>query len=310
MSHNSSVAVVGAGVIGLSWAALFAAKGHEVNVYDVRPDLEEQLQRQLPVFIDQVPGMTGNAQRVMDRVTIKTDLAQAVKTAQVIQESGPEQLTFKQDIWAQIEAAAPGDALLLSSSSGIVASLQAKKMTAPTRVIIGHPFNPPHILPLVEISADTATPQALINRVIDFYKMLDKTPIQIHKEVAGFVANRLQISLLLEAIRLVNDGVVSMKEMDDIVTASLGIRWASIGPLKAFHLGGGQGGLRNILTHIGVGLARAVGQPDALTEQDIGKIADQAEKTYPISRFSDYQARRDHSQAVIIADHLTHPVDA
>ena len=260
------VAVVGAGTIGLSWAALFAAHGHPVRVVDPRTDLEHAIQDSLSCYLPQV-SVQGNGDRRIAPVRVTSTVAEAVSDVLFVQESGPEQLEFKERIFAQIEESAPLDAMLVSSSSGIVASLQSKAMRQPQRLIIGHPFNPPHVLPLVEISADVTTAQTSIDRVLEFYRSLGKVPVQLHKEVPGFVANRLQIVLILEALRLVQEGVVSANELDVIMENSLGIRWASIGPILAFHLGGGSGGLRHILNHIGVGLAEAVGQ--TLTSETI-----------------------------------------
>ena len=304
---EKAVAVIGAGVIGLSWAALFAAKGHTVNVYDPRADLAEQLAAKLPVFIPQVPGIAEDVAVIMARVTPVAELAEAVKDALLVQESGPEKVEFKQNLWAEVEPLVAAETLLLSSSSGIIASEQGARMKAPQRIIIGHPFNPPHILPLVEISADPATPASLIALAMDFYRTLGKEPVQLHKQVPGFVANRLQMALVAEAIRLIDDGVVSIEELDKIVTASIGIRWASIGPMKAFHLGGGDGGLEYLLSHIGVGLATAIGQQDALTGERIQRIGAEAERAYPHAQFAHYQQARDRRQALIIADHQAHP---
>lgn len=297
---GESVAVVGAGVIGLSWATLFAARGFSVSVADPRDDLAEVLPSTVRAWLPQVPGFDGDVEEAARRVSIAESVADAVVAAVAVQEAGPERVDFKRSLWAQIEEEAPEGALLLSSSSGIVASAQAADMRHPDRLVIGHPFNPPHVLPLVEVSAAPGTPQTRIDEAMAFYRTLRKHPVQLHRESAGFVANRLQIVLVLEAIRLVRAGVVSVEELDDIVTSSLGIRWASVGPLLAFHLGGGEGGLGHILTHIGKGLAEDVGQH--LGDDEIATVAAAAEAAYPISRFPEYREARDRLQAAIIAD--------
>jgi ketoreductase RED1 len=298
------VAVIGAGTIGLSWAALYAARGHPVRVVDPRGDLGKAIHDSLPNFLSQVAPLNDHNSQVAP-VSVSSTVAEAVDGVVAVQESGPEQAEFKQSVFALIEESAPSNALLLSSSSGIVASVQSKEMREPRRLVIGHPFNPPHILPLVEVSADVTTDQALIDRVLSFYRGLGKVPVQLHKEVPGFVANRLQIALLLEALRLIEDGVVSPRELDTIMENSLGIRWASIGPVLAFHLGGGTGGLRNILNHIGIGLAAAVGQ--TLTSESIDVSSGLTESDYPSATLSAYAGERDRRQSEIIKDHARHP---
>lgn len=306
MDNTKQVAVIGAGVIGLCWAVLFAAKGYHVQVYDPREDLDEQLTHTLPLYLRQIPDITEDADVVMHRVRACRDLQKATTHAHYVQESGPESLEFKQALWAEVEQYVATDTLLLSSSSGIVASEQGAKMQHGERIVIGHPFNPPHILPLVEICAAPTTSAALIQQASEFYRSLGKFPVLLNHEKPAFVANRLQMALVLEAIKLVEEGVVGIKELDDIVTHSLGIRWASVGPLLAFHLGGGAGGLTHLLEHIGVGLATTIGQPDVLTKEVIARIGAQAEKAYPKSELQHYCTERDRRQQVIIDDQKTH----
>ncbi|MBF9000136.1 MULTISPECIES: 3-hydroxyacyl-CoA dehydrogenase NAD-binding domain-containing protein [Vibrio] len=306
MNNSTHVAVIGAGVIGLCWAALFAAKGYEVQVYDPRDDLDDQLTHTLPLYLKQIPDLPQDVNSILSRVHACHDLKKATMDAKYIQESGPESVTFKQALWAEIEQYVSADCLLLSSSSGIVASTQGAKMNNSHRIVIGHPFNPPHILPLVEICAAKTTSPQLIQQATEFYQSLGKFPVALNHEKSGFVANRLQMALVLEAIKLVNEGVVGIKELDDIVTHSLGIRWASVGPLLAFHLGGGAGGLTHLLEHIGVGLANAIGQPDMLTNDLISAIGKQANNAYPKRDLQHYCDERDRRQQVIINDQNSH----
>ncbi|MPM66430.1 L-carnitine dehydrogenase [bioreactor metagenome] len=237
---------------------------------------------------------------------VAATVEEAVTGVRAVQEAGPETVDFKRDLWPRVEAAAPAEALLLSSSSGIVASAQAAGMTDRTRLVIGHPFNPPHVLPLVEVSAAPGTPQQRIDGALDFYREVGKYPVQLHRESPGFVANRLQMALVMEAIRLVRAGVVDVRELDDIVTHSLGIRWATIGPLLAFHLGGGPGGLGHLLEHIGRGLATDIGQQ--LSDEDITAVGQAAAEAYPYDRFPAYRQTRDALQSAIIAERDAHPL--
>lgn len=297
---SEHIGVVGAGVIGQSWAALFAARGHVVRISDPRPDLRESLAAFLPNAIPEVVGFEGDVDEAVARVRPAASTAEAVDGAVAVQEAAPERAEFKQRLWFEIEETAAPSALLLSSSSGIVASEQARRMREPLRLVIGHPFNPPHALPLVEVCAAPGTPEPTVNAAMDFYRALGKHPVRLRREVPGFVANRLQIALIDEAVRLVCAGVVDPRQLDEIMRYSLGIRWAAVGPLLGFHLGGGQGGLRHILEHVGVGLSQDIGQPDALNPDVIADVSAKTNAAYPLERRSEFAAQRDRRQAAIM----------
>jgi ketoreductase RED1 len=236
--------IVGAGTIGLSWTTLMLAKGHTVRVTDPRPDLETAVHDAVREFAPTVPGFTGSAEELLSRLEIVGSVEEAVDGVHAVQENGPERLEFKQDLFATIEKSAPANALILSSTSGLTPSSMSAKMVAPGRLVVGHPFNPPHLLPLVElVGADDAE----VARAKEFYDSLGKVPVVVHKEIRGHVANRLQRVLFEECVNLVEQGVVSVPELDDIVTNSIGVRWATVGPFLAFHLGGGPGGLRHMM---------------------------------------------------------------
>lgn len=277
----TNVAVVGAGTIGLAWAALFAHAGLEVRVTDPRDDLDAAVDDALPMLAESIPGADVTALR--SRITATDDLAEAVENAQLVQENGPERLEFKQQLFAEIARHAPADAVLASSSSGIVASAIAAELDedVAARLLIAHPFNPPQVVPLVEI-VPGATAEEVVQQAIAFYRDLGKTPVRIHKEVDGFVANRLQSALLRESISLVQQGVVSAEELDTVMKASLGGRYATIGPFESFHLGGGPGGIRHMMAHLGVGMAdrwAELGRPE-LDEPTITSIVEQTEAAY------------------------------
>jgi 3-hydroxyacyl-CoA dehydrogenase len=174
-----------------------------------------------------------------------------VRNATIIQEQGPENATFKTKIWSLIEEYAPRNALLWSSTSGISASIQSENMKDKSRLLVVHPFNPPHIMPLLELVPSSSTRQEYIEQTLDFWRKRGRQPVVIHKETTGFVANRLAFALLREAVHLVNEGVVSVEEVDDIVTTSMGPRWAIAGPFKSYHAGGGAGGLERWFQNIG-----------------------------------------------------------
>jgi ketoreductase RED1 len=291
-----TAAVLGAGTIGLSWAALFAARDLDVRVQDPRPDLQEQLD----ATVSQLAPVLGDG--LGERITVVPDLEAAVDGVDVVQENGPERLELKQELWARVEAAAPAFALLLSSTSGLMPSDMAARMRDPGRLLVGHPFNPPHVVPLVEVVPGAQTPPDAVRAAADFYRSLGKVPVVLRKEVGGFVANRLQSALFRESVHLVLEGVVTPEELDRVVTESVGVRWATAGPFESYHLGGGPGGIRHLLEHLGPGMARRwkdLGQPE-LTDEVVDRIAADTE-----ARFAgrDYDARtvdRDRVQLAVL----------
>lgn len=179
------------------------------------------------------------------------DLPGAVRKANIVQEQGPENAEFKQKIWPEVEEHAPQNCLFWSSTSGITASMQSLHMRSKTRLVVVHPYNPPHIMPLLEIVPSLVTEPSVVVRTVEYWKSLGRAPVVLGKEVTGFVANRLAFALLREAIHLVNEGAVSVHDLDTIVENSMGPRWAVVGPFKSYHMGGGAGGLEAFMKNIG-----------------------------------------------------------
>ncbi|MDA3628729.1 3-hydroxyacyl-CoA dehydrogenase NAD-binding domain-containing protein [Saccharopolyspora sp. WRP15-2] len=281
-SQWTKVAVVGAGTIGLSWAALFAANGIEVRITDPRDDLTDAVRTAMPSLAASIPG--ADADDLLSRIRPTSDVAEAVADVDLVQENGPEQLEFKQQLFAEIAGRAPENAVLASSSSGIIATEIAAPLpdSAAARLLIAHPFNPPQVVPLVEIVPGERTAESAVEAATEFYRSLGKTPVRLRKEIPGFVANRLQSAILQESIHLVLEGVVRADELDTVMKASLGGRYATVGPFESFHLGGGPGGIRHMMAHLGVGMAerwKDLGHPK-LTEDTIAVIADQTEAAY------------------------------
>jgi 3-hydroxyacyl-CoA dehydrogenase, NAD binding domain/3-hydroxyacyl-CoA dehydrogenase, C-terminal domain len=172
-----------------------------------------------------------------DALGFDPEVASAVAGADVVQENGPERREVKQQLWSAIEAGAPPNALLASSSSGIPASVMGQAMRQPGRLVIGHPFNPPHLVPLVEVVPSPGTDPEVVDAAVAFYRAMGKQPQVLSREIPGFVANRLQAALFREAVHLVAQGVVTEQELDAVVTSSTGMRWAVAGPFQTFHLG-------------------------------------------------------------------------
>ena len=248
------VAVIGAGTIGASWAAIFLARGHEVSASDPSPQGENFARR----FIDNAWPTLEKLGWVMPGAGIKNfsfhaSPAAAAKGAAFVQESGPEREDLKIALFAEIDAALPKDVVIASSSSGLLISRIIAKCKHPERCVIGHPFNPPHLIPLVEVVGGAKTSTAAIEAAMKFYRDIGKHPIRINKEVKGHVANRLQAALWREAIHLVAEGVVSVADADAAIAYGPGLRWALMGPHLTFHLAGGEGGMSHFMSHLAVG---------------------------------------------------------
>ncbi|MFK8850954.1 3-hydroxyacyl-CoA dehydrogenase NAD-binding domain-containing protein [Streptomyces sp. Ac-502] len=281
-SPIGTVAIVGAGTIGLSWAALFAAHGLPVTVTDPREDLDDAVAEALPLLADGLPG--AEAEELRGRIRTTHDLAAAVADADLVQENGPENLEFKQRLFADIARHAPAGSVLATSSSGIVATAIAAPLPDATaaRLLVAHPFNPPHLLPLVEIVPGERTSEEAVETATAFYRALGKTPVRLRKELPGFAANRLQGAVLQEAVHLVLSGVLDAGEVDTVMKASLGGRYATVGPFESFHLGGGPGGIRHMMDHLGPGLVEGwqrLGHPE-LDDIATATVVSQTEAAY------------------------------
>ena len=256
------IAVIGTGTIGASWAAYFLAHGHHVVASDPGPDAE----RFLHAFIENAwPALTklGLAEGATpDRIRFMPDPVRAVEGAEWVQESGPERIELKVELFAQISAALPPSTIIASSSSNLTPSAMQVRTVHPERLVLGHPFNPPHLIPLVEVAGGTRTSPEALDRAMAFYKAIGKFPIRLNKEIPGHVANRLQSALWREATYLVEQGVVSVEDVDAAISQGPGLRWALMGPIMTFHLAGGVGGLKYLMDHIGPDtLWPVLGQP-------------------------------------------------
>jgi len=291
------IAVIGAGTIGLSWAALFASHGYDVRITDPREDLAAIVTAGVAELAGVLPGDWAQ------RVTVSSSLEEAVTGADVVQENGPERLELKKELFARIEKACPPGALLLSSTSGLMPSDMGASMVDPGRVVVGHPFNPPHVVPLVEVVPGARTTAETVAAAARFYRSLGKAPVVLRKEIGGFVANRLQSAVFREAVHLVLSGVVTPEELDRVVTESVGVRWATAGPFESYHLGGGPGGIRHLLEHLGPGMVKRwadLGRPE-LTPEVIELIAADTEQRFADRSFEQRSAERDAAQLAVIA---------
>lgn len=262
------VTIVGAGVVGISWAGLFASAGWHVRICDPRPDLHDVVDEQLA---------GDGAGR--SRITPVRDLAAAAEGADFVQEAGPDLLSAKEQVFTTLAARTREDVVLASSSSSLLPSHIAQGNPAADRIVVGHPFNPPDLMPLVEVVPGPETAEWAVQRAVEVYRALDKLPIALKREIPGFVGNRLQKVLDDQAMYLVEQGVIDVKDLDDLVRASLGLRWAAVGPFQSNALGGGPGGIRHLFAHIGSQTAFEPGRPDP---EQAGLIIEQVEQAYGV----------------------------
>ena len=237
------VAVVGTGVIGASWAALFLARGLDVNAWDPAPGAEAALRRAVAAHWPALEAMRPAPGASPDRLRVCATAEEAVVQAGFVQENGPERLDLKRELFARLDRAAPPDAVLASSSSTLTASEFQDACARPERVVLGHPFNPPHLIPLVEVVGGGRTSAEAVERAMAFYAALGKHPIRLKREVRGHIANRLQAALWQEAFHLVREGVASVADVDAAIAHGPGLRWALLGPFLNLHLSGGEGGI-------------------------------------------------------------------
>ena len=256
------VAVLGAGTIGASWAANFLAQGLSVAVSDPAPGAADAARR----FIDnawptlEALGLAPGADRA--RLTFEPDPVEAVAGAGFVQENGPERIEIKVALFEAVSRVLPPDVILASSSSALLPTAMAARCHAPERLLLGHPFNPPHLIPLVEVCGGEKTSPDAIERAIAFYAAIGKHPIRLNKEMPGHVSNRLQSALWREAAYLVEQGVVNVADVDAAIAMGPGLRWALMGPMLTFHLAGGAGGLGYLMDHIDIAkLWPALGTP-------------------------------------------------
>src|ERR1700723_1591211 len=240
------VAIIGTGVIGASWAALYLAKGLEVVATDIAPNAEAALKR----FVDAAwpalkrLGLAPGAS--LSKLSFTPKIEAAVVGADLVQENGPERLDFKQKLYGQLDGLLPPEVIIASSSSGLTMSeIQSGCRSHPERCVIGHPFNPPHLIPLVEIVGGAKTSEKSIQRALQFYADLGKQPVRLHKELPGHVANRLQAAIMREVYYLVSEGVLSAADADTALSWGPGLRWGIMGNMMLNHLGGGQGGIEH-----------------------------------------------------------------
>ncbi len=246
------VAVVGAGVIGNAWAAHLLAHGLEVAVTDPNPQAEDRLLRDVERALPVLARLGVDAEGWQKRLVFTDELEKALDGADFVQENGPERVDVKVELFAELDRVAPPDVVIASSSSSMLPSRLAGMCARhPERVVVGHPFNPVYLIPLVEVVGHAQTPAEVVDAAMAFYASVGKRPVHVRREVPGHLANRLQAALWREAYSLVERGVATVADLDAAISNGPGLRWALLGPVANQHLSGGDGGLSHVLAHLG-----------------------------------------------------------
>lgn len=249
--HIKRVGIVGTGVIGASWAAYYLAQGFDVHAYDPAPDAEKKLRDLVDRFWVALTRIGLAEGASVDRLSFSGDIGVALADVDFVQENGPERMDIKRSLFADITRHVREDVIVATSSSGILISDIQGAASHPERIVLGHPFNPPHLIPLVEVVGGKLTSQRAIQETLAFYTAIGKKPIHIRREVPGHIANRLQAALWREAFYLVEQGVASVADIDTAIAHGPGLRWALLGPFMNLHLSGGPGGIGHVIDHLG-----------------------------------------------------------
>lgn len=300
MSEIRTVAVIGTGTIGASWAALFAGHGYDVVAWDPAPGAEARLRafvaRALPDVRDPAaPPRDG-------RLTFVATVEEAVTGCDLVQESAPERQEMKADLIAAIEAAAPPHAVIASSTTAFPQSAVAAKAKDKSRIIVAHPFNPPHLVPLVELIGSSPDVPALVT-AYRFYESVGRQPVILKKEAVGHLANRLQAAVMREALYCLEQGIADVEAIDKALRYGPGLRWAFMGPFQTYHLAGGAGGIRHYLDHLGPSQTRrwaSLGTPE-LTPELAEKAARGVEAMLGARPVAELEAERDAALKAILA---------
>ena len=299
MSNNKPIrriAIIGTGVIGASWTALYLAKGLQVVATDIAPNAEAALRKFVEAAWPALKRLGLSPGASQSNLSFTADIAKALAGADLVQENGPERIDFKQKLYGQLDELLPPDVIIASSSSGLTMSaIQSGAASHPERCVIAHPFNPPHLVPLVEIVGGAKTSEETIERASEFYTALGKQTVRLHKEVPGHVANRLQAALAREVYYLVAEGVVSATDVDKALCWGPGLRWGIMGNLLLNHLGGGQGGIEHFFQQFTAPMTawwKVLGSP-VLTPEVQKKLIDGVHAEVGSRSIADLEAQRD-----------------
>ena len=297
-----TVVCVGAGVIGGGWAAYFLSRGYRVVAWDPAPDAEQRLRHVVDRAWPALTELGLAAGATTADLTFEPDLGVACAQADFVQESAPEVLDLKRALLADIDAATPADVVVSSSTSGYGMSEMQDRCAHPERTVVGHPFNPPYLIPLVEVVGGTRTSPEVVAWTSDFFRRAGKSVITMDREVPGFIANRLQEALWREALHMVAAGEATVEQIDLSITDGPGLRWPVHGPMLTFHLAGGQGGMAHMLDHFGPSLLSPWTRLEAaeLTPELRNAVVDGCEREAAGRSIDDLVAERDRGVIAVL----------
>lgn len=289
------VAVIGAGVIGGGWAAHFLRNGMQVKIWDPADDAEEKFRERLTAVWPLLERLGLHANASPDNVSFTETLEEAVADAQFIQENTPERLPIKIATLKAIDAACPPDSIIASSTSGYLMSEMAVDVQHPERCTVAHPFNPPYLMPVVEVVASPDTSPEAHDWAVDFYRATGKQPLKLTKEVPGFVADRIMEAVWREILHMIDNDMATVEEIDMAVRYGPGIRWAMMGPLTVLHLGGGEGGMAHLIHQFGPSLQAPWTFLEApeLTDELAQKVIDGCDRLTEGASIRELEAERD-----------------
>ncbi len=250
LEHPKHIGLIGTGSVGCGWAAIYIARGYDVLASDPSPDAEKRARAFITESWDALRrlGLATAERAPLDKLVFRSSASEVAKAADLVHENAPENVPLKQAVYEEIEANASPEMVIASSTGGIPATQLQAKMRNPERLVVVHPFNPPHLVPLVEIVGGEKTAAEVVDWALRFFRALGKQPIRVDKEVTAFLTNRLQFALLREAAYCVEQGIASPQAIEDAMRYGLGPRWAVMGALTTLTLAGGPGGMRHTLS--------------------------------------------------------------
>lgn len=276
------VALIGSGLIGAGWAVQFLLAGYRVVAWDPAVKFSAQLRKDVRRAFSHLQVVEDEQDRLLKGLTFAESCEAAVARADFVQENGPEDLGNKRSLLKEIASLAPTDVVIASSTSGLLMSDLQQGCRAPARLVVGHPFNPVYLMPLVEVVGGDQTSPHAVTWLCSFYRCLGKKPVHCETETVGFIANRFQEAVFREALHMIDAGEATVEQIDDAVRFGPGLRWAFMGPFLTYHLAGGTGGIRSFFENFGDTLQMPYSRLAAplLSEELIANVIGSCEETY------------------------------